>query len=48
MNMKYFVVDVFTDKPLSKRGGQLWCEDAGERVKIGGTAVLYMTGVINL
>jgi PhzF family phenazine biosynthesis protein len=33
---------------LSKRGGQLWCEDAGERVKIGGNAVLYMTGRIEL
>ena len=40
--------NAMTARQLSKRGGQLWCEDAGERVKIGGTAVLYMTGVINL
>jgi PhzF family phenazine biosynthesis protein len=33
-------------RQLSKRGGQLWCEDAGERVKIGGKAVLYMSGEI--
>ena len=37
-----------TARQLSKRGGQLWCEDAGGRVKIGGTAALYMTGEINL
>jgi PhzF family phenazine biosynthesis protein len=35
-----------TARQLSKRGGQLWCEDAGERVKIGGKAVLYMQGEI--
>jgi predicted PhzF superfamily epimerase YddE/YHI9 len=31
---------------LSKRGGMLSCEDCGERVKIGGSAVLYLKGEI--
>jgi len=35
-------------RQLSKRGGQIWCEDAGERVKIGGKAVLYLQGEIKL
>ena len=33
-------------KQLSKRGGELLCEDCGERVKISGTAVCYMVGKI--
>lgn len=33
---------------LSKRGGELFCEDAGARVKIGGNAVTYLQGEINL
>jgi len=33
-------------RQLSKRGGQLWCEDAGERVNIGGQAALYSSGEI--
>ena len=33
-------------RQLSKRGGQLWCRNAGERVIIGGKSVLYMTGEI--
>jgi PhzF family phenazine biosynthesis protein len=36
-----------TARQLSKRGGQLWCEDAGERVKIGGKATLYLKGEIS-
>ena len=28
---------------LSARGGRLYCEDCGERVKIGGNAVLYLS-----
>ena len=36
-----------TARQLSKRGGRLWCEDKGERVAIGGKAVLYMSGVID-
>ena len=35
-----------TAKQLSKRGGVLWCEDCGERVKIGGKAVRYLKGSI--
>jgi PhzF family phenazine biosynthesis protein len=35
-----------TARQLSKRGGRLWCEDAGDRVKIGGKATLYMSGEI--
>ena len=32
---------------VSPRGGELWCEDLGERVKIAGHAVLYSRGEIN-
>ena len=35
-------------RQLSERGGILYCQNVGERVKIGGSAVLYMTGEINL
>ncbi len=35
-------------RQLSERGGVLVCENAGERVKISGKAVLYMVGEINL
>lgn len=35
-------------RQLSKRGGELFCEDAGDRVKIGGHAVLYLRGEIEL
>ena len=34
-------------KQLSKRGGTLYCEDCGERVKISGKAVLYLSGDIH-
>ena len=37
-----------TARQLSKRGGFLWCEYAGQRVKIGGKAVLYLSGEIKL
>ena len=33
-------------RQVSRRGGRLWCEDAGERVKIGGRVVLYLSGEI--
>ena len=33
---------------LSKRKGELFCEDAGERVKIGGHAVTFFKGEITL
>ena len=35
-------------RQLSARGGTLMCEYCGDRVKIGGTAVCYLRGVINL
>ena len=33
-------------KQVSKRGGELYCELAGDRVKIGGHAALYLKGEI--
>ena len=33
-------------KQLSKRGGELWCEDKGDRVLMGGHCVLFLTGEI--
>jgi predicted PhzF superfamily epimerase YddE/YHI9 len=33
---------------LSARGGELFCEDRGDRVSIAGRAVLYATGTIHL
>lgn len=33
-------------RQVSARGGELFCELAGERVKIGGNAVLYLKGEI--
>ena len=35
-------------KQLSKRSGILFCEDCGERVKIGGKAVRYLRGDIEI
>jgi PhzF family phenazine biosynthesis protein len=35
-------------RQLSERGGLLYCEDAGERVKISGSAVCYLSGNIEL
>jgi predicted PhzF superfamily epimerase YddE/YHI9 len=32
---------------VSERGGELFCEDLGERVKISGQAVTYLEGFIN-
>jgi len=37
-----------TAMQLSPRGGVLYCRDLGDRVGIGGTAVLYLSGDINL
>ena len=34
-------------KQLSKRGGTLYCENCGERVKISGKAVLYLNGELS-
>jgi len=33
---------------LSKRGGVLFCENLGERVKISGTAIRYLKGEIEI
>jgi PhzF family phenazine biosynthesis protein len=33
---------------VSKRGGELFCTNAGDRIKISGKAVLYMEGTITL
>jgi len=35
-------------RQLSQRGGELWCEMAGERVWIKGKAVLYLKGSIEI
>lgn len=35
-------------RQLSPRGGELWCEDRGNRVTIGGRAVKYLEGHIYL
>jgi len=40
--------DKMTAKQLSKRGGVLYCQNAGQRVLIAGRAVLYMRGEILL
>ena len=37
-----------TARQISNRGGELFCEDAGDRVKIAGKAELYLTGNIYL
>jgi len=37
-----------TAKQLSKRGGDLFCEFLGDRVKISGKAVLYLIGEIEI
>lgn len=34
-------------RQLSKRGGELFCEDRGERVGIGGNAVTYVEGQLH-
>ena len=39
--------NIMSAKQLSKRGGNIYCEDAGERVVIGGKAALYLTGQIS-
>ena len=33
-------------RQVSKRGGEIYCEHAGDRVKLGGDAVLYLKGEI--
>jgi PhzF family phenazine biosynthesis protein len=33
---------------VSRRGGELWCTNAGERVRISGKAALYLEGMITI
>ena len=40
--------DELTARQLSKRGGTLYCKLAGDRVKIGGRAVLYATADLHI
>jgi len=40
--------DVLMARQLSARGGELFCRLAGERVKIGGRAVTYLSGEIEV
>jgi predicted PhzF superfamily epimerase YddE/YHI9 len=40
--------NILTAKQLSKRGGVLYCENRGERVGIGGIAIRYLRGEINV
>ena len=35
-------------RQISQRGGELWCQDRGERVGIGGRAVKYLEGQITV
>jgi PhzF family phenazine biosynthesis protein len=35
-------------RQLSARGGELWCEDRGERVRIAGNAVRFLEGTIEV
>lgn len=35
-------------RQLSQRGGILYCENAGQRVKVSGSAVLYMIGELQI
>ena len=35
-------------RQLSQRGGELFCEDRGERVGIGGNAVTYVAGTLHV
>jgi predicted PhzF superfamily epimerase YddE/YHI9 len=35
-------------RQVSARGGELWCEDRGERVTIAGQAALYLEGTLEV
>jgi predicted PhzF superfamily epimerase YddE/YHI9 len=35
-------------RQISKRGGELWVEMTGERVRISGQAVLYLRGTVTV
>ena len=38
----------FHARQVSARGGELFCEDCGDRVMISGTAIIYMQGMITI
>ena len=40
--------DTLFARQVSRRGGELWCELRGERVKMAGDAALYLEGTIEL
>jgi hypothetical protein len=35
-------------RQVSQRGGELFCEDRGDRIHIGGTAVTYLEGTLQV
>ena len=35
-------------RQVSRRGGELWCEDRGERVRIAGQGVIYLEGSVEI
>ncbi len=35
-------------RQVSARGGEVWCTDCGDRVKIAGNAVKFLTGIIEV
>ena len=39
---------ILNAKQISKRGGKIFCENLDDRVLIGGNAVLYMKGTIDI
>ena len=41
------IADVIA-RQISARGGELWCEDRGDRVRISGHGALYLTGFIEI
>jgi PhzF family phenazine biosynthesis protein len=45
---KKFKKDKLYARQLSERGGDLWCQQNGDRVLISGHAITYMQGTINI
>ncbi|NTV13561.1 MAG: PhzF family phenazine biosynthesis protein [Desulfobulbaceae bacterium] len=39
---------VLAARQVSARGGELWCQDCGDRVRIAGRAVVYLEGTISV
>ena len=39
---------ILNAKQISERGGEIFCENLDDRVLIGGNAVLYMKGTIDI